>query len=376
MRYLILFLLLPFFTVAQELTESTNLDITLSWSQVPDGYTYPVYISIPNGTAPSEGYPVCIALHGNGGNGAQQVESMSQLLDCHIVIAPSGYANSWFICSEESNGPDIQMLESLIASIKSYSNVNADRIRLVGGSNGSALVNNFYIQNDDPSVDRVCGIVSQMNEPQFHDGDFHFPATGPNADEDFCGYNTSKDLLIGRKYLSICNDNDNLIPFEGGPSPIGLSFLPAEFSIFKVAQSQGYTGNQLPQGGEPIGNPLIFEYKYLDGDVVLLRGNAQHGTNSSQRDYLKEWLGDCDFNSNTVGTVEADIRWYPNPFSSILNIDLIGIRSTNFELINIDGKIVYSGLLVEGIQELDLNFLSNGVYILNFNEQSRLVVKQ
>lgn len=376
MRYLVLLLLIPFFTVAQELTESTNLDITLSWSQVPDGYTYPVYISVPDGTAPTEGYPVCITLHGNGGNGAQQVESMSQLLDCHIVIAPSGYANSWFICSEESNGPDMQMLESLIASIKSYSNVNANRIRLVGGSNGSALVNNFYIQNDDPSVDRVCGIVSQMNEPQFHNGDFHFPATGPNENEDFCGYNTPKDLQIGRKYLSICNDNDNLIPFEGGPSPIGLSFLPAEFSVFKVAQSQGYTGDQLPPGGEPIGNPLIFEYKYLDGDVVLLRGNAQHGTNSSQRNYLKEWLGDCDFSSNTVGVVEADIDLYPNPFSSVLNIDLIGISSTDFKLIGIDGKQVYKGVLVEGSQELDLHLLPNGVYVLHFSGLQRLIVKQ
>ena len=371
-----LLLLIPFLSNAQDLTEDTNLDVTLSWDQAPNGHTYPVFISIPDGTAPETGYPVCISLHGNGGTGAQEVQSMSNLLDCHIVLAPSGYANSWFICSEDSEGPDIQMLEALIANVKGFDNVDSDRIRLVGGSNGAGLVNNFYIQNDDPSIDRVCGVVSQLNEPQYHNDAFHFPSDNPNPNEDYCGYDTPKDLLMGRKYLSICNDNDFTIPFEGGPSNVGVSFLPAELAIFIIAQAQGYTGSQLPTGGEPIGNPLIFEYKYLDGDVVLLRGNAEHGTNSSQREYLKDWLGDCDFSSNAMSPVNVGIHWYPTPFSSVLNIDLIGISSTDFKLIDIDGKEVYKGVLVEGLQELDLHILPNGVYVLQFSGQQRLIVKQ
>jgi poly(3-hydroxybutyrate) depolymerase len=376
MRCLLLFLFLPLIAQAQDLTEDSVLDITLSWDQAPNGYVYSVEIFVPDDIPPEGGYPVCIALHGNGGNGVQMLESMSNLLDCHIVVAPSGYENSWSICDEDSKGPDVQMLEELIESLKVYDNVNSNRIRLVGSSNGSALVNNFYIQNDDPSVDRVCGIVSQMNEPQFHDEEFHYPASGPNPGADYCGYDTSKEILIGRKYLSICNDNDGLIPFEGGPSVVGVDFIPAEDAIFKIAEVQGFSGSQLAAGGSPIGNPLIFEYVYLDGDVVLLRGNANHGMNSSQREYLKDWLGDCDFSSNTEEKSRADIHWYPNPFTSVLSIDLINIPSTSFELIDIEGQVVYAGFLIEGLQEFDLNALAKGVYILKFNERSKLIVKQ
>lgn len=376
MRILLFFFLFPVCLYAQDLTDDTNLAVTLAWDQAPNGHFYPIFISVPDESAPADGYPVCIALHGNGGNGQQEVESMSNLLDCHIVVAPTGYANSWNICSEDSDGPDILMLEILIELIKSYDNVNSNKIRLVGGSNGAGLVNNFFIQNNDSSVDRVCGIVSQLNVPQFHDEKFHFPGSGSDPSLDYCGYDSPKDIFLGRKYLSICNDNDPTIPFQGGQSNVGVEFLPAVDAIFKIAQAKGYTGNQLPAEGSPIGNPLIFEYDYLNGDVVLLRGNAMHGANSSQREYLKEWLGDCDFSSNTTNSKEIDIAWYPNPFASTLNIDLVGIPSSNFELLDIDGQVVYSGVLKEGIQSIDLHFLTNGVYILKFKEGSKLILKQ
>jgi len=71
----LLFLLLcfPLFGVSQILTSTTNINITKSWYQEPGGYTYPMNIEVPTGTVPANGFPICIILHGNGGNGAGSI---------------------------------------------------------------------------------------------------------------------------------------------------------------------------------------------------------------------------------------------------------------------------------------------------------------
>ena len=95
---------------AQSLTQSTNLNITKSWYQQPNGYIYPVFLDIPTNPMPDDGYPVCILLHGNGGNGAQIINQFLNLLECHVLIAPTGYLNSWNLCTENSDAPDMEML--------------------------------------------------------------------------------------------------------------------------------------------------------------------------------------------------------------------------------------------------------------------------
>ena len=96
--------------------------------------------------------------------------------------------------------------------------------------------------------------------------------------------------MTHRKYLNISNDNDDVIPYLGGPSQVGMDFLNAQDAIYVIAQSQGYNGNKLPDQGTPLGNPIVFEYSYLSGDVVHIRGNANHGINPTQRDYVKNFL--------------------------------------------------------------------------------------
>ena len=69
-----------------------------------------------------------------------------------------------------------------------------------------------------------------------------------------------------------------------------MYFLNAQDAIYVIAQSQGCNGNILPDQGIPIGNPIVFEYSYLPGEVVHTRGNANHGINTTQRDKAKTFL--------------------------------------------------------------------------------------
>ena len=73
--------------------------------------------------------------------------------------------------------------------------------------------------------------------------------------------------MTNRKYLNISNDNDDVILYLEEASQVGMYFLNAQDALYIIVQSQGYNGNKLPGQGTPIGNPIVFEYSYLSGDV-------------------------------------------------------------------------------------------------------------
>lgn len=260
--------------------------LTQSWPQEPDGWNYPVAVSVPSGDAPAPGWPVCILLHGNGGNGFQMIGLGGNISTDHILVAPTGYLNSWNLCGENSEAPDVAMLADLLDQLSAFDNVDGDHIRMVGSSNGAGLVNQAFIELDHPGLDACVAIVSQMNEPQYHQGAFHRPSGATIGANAFCGYDEVTQPLQGRKYLSICNHNDSVVPYAGGPA-VGNFFLPAEVAIHVVALQQGHSGP--PVAGVPLGNDLT-AFEYLEGQVIHLRGASGHGASEAQLAFAAEFL--------------------------------------------------------------------------------------
>ena len=291
--------------LAESLTDGSEIEITKTWSQEPGGWTYPMSIRVPDGPVPDGGHPVCIVLHGNGGTGQGIIPPFSGILPCHALVAPSGYQSSWNICNEQSDAPDVEMIDELIERLQGFDNVDPDRIRVLGFSNGAALANRIFIENDDPGVDAVCAVVSQLTESQYHAEAFHRPSGATTPGASYCGYDTSKTPIAGRRYLSICNVNDGLIPYEGGKSAVGATFLNAQLATFLIAQNQGYDGAQLTGPGESLGEN-VFKYEYLEGRVVHLRGFAGHGMNGTQEDFIPSFLEDCDVSPECDADLDGD----------------------------------------------------------------------
>ncbi len=273
-----------------KLTSLTEIIIEKTWAQQPNGYVYPIDIKVPESIEPIEGFPICVLLHSNGSNGRRIINQFSSVLNDHILIAPTGYLNSWNICDERSNAPDLEMVDELVNTLSNYSNINLNKIRILGSSNGAGLANNIFIQNENPNIDIICAVVSHLNIPQYHDNNFYKYSTVTNPMSAFCGYEEITNPISSRKYLSISNINDPTIPYLGGNSKVGLDFLNAEDAIFYIAKNQGFTGEKLPPEGSALGNPIIFEYSYLSGDVVHIKGNAMHSINPSQLDYLRTFF--------------------------------------------------------------------------------------
>jgi poly(3-hydroxybutyrate) depolymerase len=375
MRILLyIFLCFPILGVSQNLESTTNINITKSWSQEPSGYSYPMNINVPAGIVPPNGFPVCILLHGNGGNGAGMMNEFMDILECHALVAPTGYLNSWNICAEDSDAPDIEMINDLVNILQAYSNINPNKIRIIGSSNGAGLANNIFIENNNTGIDIVCAIVSHLNEPQYHLGNFYKPSASTDPLSSFCGYDNLVNPLATRKYLSISNDNDPIIPYSGGTSVVGIDFLPAETAAYNIALNQGYTGSQLTSG-ITMGNPQITEYSYLSGDVVHIKGDAAHDANNTQLDYIKDYFLDCADVSNIDDYNLDKIKVYPNPTNSKITVTGASNQTIEYSIFNVFGQLVLSGSGTSDTLQINLSELDSQVYFLKINNKVIKIIK-
>lgn len=373
----LLYIFLFFSTLgfSQNLTSTTNINITKSWSQEPGGYNYPMNIRVPIGTAPPNGFPVCILLHGNGGNGGGMVNQFANVLECHALVAPTGYLNSWNICAENSDAPDIEMINDLVNLLQSYPNIDSNKIRIIGSSNGAGLANNIFIENSNTGIDIICAIVSHLNEPQYHLGNFYKPSALTDPLSSFCGYDNLVNPLTTRKYLSIGNDNDLVIPYAGGTSIVGVNFLPAETAAFYIAQNNGFTGSQLTSG-TTMGSPQVTEYSYLSGAVVHIKGDAGHSANATQIEYIKSYFSDCEVTLDINDYKPNKVKVYPNPTNSIITVTRFSDQANQYSVFNILGQQVLSGSITSKITHIDLSELVSNIYFLKINDQVIKIIRK
>jgi hypothetical protein len=388
MNKIILFIVLIFIPItgfSQVLTNFTNISITKTWAAQPSGYTYPINILVPQGAVPQGGFPVCILLHGNGSQNLGQLAGPSMLgplqfgsvLPCHILVAPTGFENSWNICSENSDAPDVEMIHDLVNNLQGYINVNPNKIRVLGVSNGAGLANRIFIENNDTAIDIVCAVVSQLNDFQYHLGSFYKPSGLTDANNLYCGYNDVASPLNTRKYLSISNVNDQTIPYQGGISNVGATFLPAETAAFNIATYKGYTGSILTSGAViGSGFTAIAEFSYLSGDVVHLKGNANHQANETQKAYITDYFSDCDAATEIEKNDLSQIEVYPNPTTNILKIQVNEVLlGKEYAVCDKLGRNLLFGKINSKISNIDVSELSQGFYFLIIGENFNQVVK-
>lgn len=243
---------------------NTTLSITQTWAQQPNGYKRTAAVLVP--TSGSGPYPVVIMLHGNGGN-SSFINSMGTTLNSAIRVAPNGYSTSWNVDNEVSKAPDVAFIRDLIALLKTYDNVDDEKVSIYGVSNGSGMTNRLLIELDGAAFKRAACVVSQMITKMHHDGSFWFNASGNNA------YDQVIVPANGRKVISISGTADAIVPYAGG-SGAGTTFMSCQESIFRFAQRMGETGSQLSDSAGIPGNgtngysaPFV-KYTYLAGQVV------------------------------------------------------------------------------------------------------------
>ena len=156
---------------------------------------------------------------------------------------------------------------------------------------------------------------------------------------------------------------------------VGLDFLHAEDAAYVIAQNQGFNGNIITGPGIPYSNPVVFEYSYLSGNVVHIRGNAQHSINTSQKEYIKSFFNDCSTTTNINDIETETVKVYPNPVSDILTIEMNHSEEELFEIYSLTGLLILRGQISSKNSSVVLSSINEGVYVLKIGNKFLKFVK-
>ena len=87
------------------------------------------------------------------------------------------------------------------------------------------------------------------------------------------------------------------------------------------------------------------------------------------------------YNGNTLSINEfglnKQIILYPNPTKNLLNIDLQNNQSDKdeFKIVDINGRIILNGNLINGLNQINIENLAKGLYIFNLGEINQKFIK-
>ena len=241
------------------LSDVYQLFHTQSWTQ-ETGYKRVAHIRYPETDAQS--HPVLILLHGAGSNAYSKIAQYIDLNN-YIIVALQGYNNKWNIQTEPTKADDLDYIENIINQLKTFSDVDASNISLLGSSNGAAMVNRAMIELPAGTFKNAITLASQLSTDQYRDDSFW-------GDDNNDGiYNKEYTLSQDLRVLSLHGTNDTTIPYDGGyVNFIKRTFIEARESNLILARALGYSGDLATSTTPFIEKPEIVKYEYLGGDAV------------------------------------------------------------------------------------------------------------
>jgi hypothetical protein len=149
-------------------------------------------------------------------------------------------------------------------------------------------------------------------------------------------------------------------------------------SSFKVRIKKGSTGNNYSVSDEIFLsnnyelNEVEFDInEYFDSyKLQLLCGNE---TGYYYFDSFDVTI--TDNNMSTEEIINDVIQVYPNPTTGLVNLNFKNISNLNFEIFSINGKLIKNYIDYRHNQ-VDFNYLDNGVYFIRFYINNKVVVKK
>lgn len=228
----------------------------------------PVIIQTPLVIDENYAYPIVIGLHGRGGSNSSWIQQLKYFTESgkFIGVYPQGHLKSWNLGQEPSKANDITFIDRIIDTLITYSNVNGDRIFVLGNSNGAGMANK--IGANSHRIKAIAPIASQLTV-----------SNGVRAD--------TKPISV----FQVHGDSDPLIPIDGG-SQFGHDFLSAQESA-KMWATQ-FECNNLPTI-EETEQTILSTYSNCEMDVFVKYLVVKGAGHNVSMDYPQLWAEIWEF---------------------------------------------------------------------------------
>lgn len=359
---------------------------TINYSISFGGGTRTALVYLPPNYHSTASFPLVFNLHGYTSNAQQQLiySQMNTVADAHdfIVVYPNGLNNSWnsgFTLPYQSGVDDVGFISALIDSLDEDYSINLNRVYACGMSNGG--YQSYRLACD--LSQRITAIAS---------------VTGLMSTITKLNCNPARTVPV----MQIHGTSDAIVPIGGSTGSEsaeatlnywkqqnGCANTPVVISVPNISTSDNSTAKKRVY--EPCNNGTdIWYYEIVNGGHtwpgamdITAYGNTNKDFNASEA--IWEFFSRFTLQGGTVSVEEmenyARILAYPNPLSGSFMIQNLGGKKGVLQVLDMQGRHVYSQSFGE-VDELKIDApWANGMYILNLNfgdssERLTIMVKQ
>lgn len=93
------------------------------------------------------------------------------------------------------------------------------------------------------------------------------------------------------------------------------------------------------------------------------------------RDFTYYMTISCSFTEIESHENILETKIYPNPFNQTFIMESENLIPTKYEITDLTGKIIYTGILKDKLTNVDLSNVANGIYLLRMNETTVKLLK-
>ena len=180
-------------------------------------------------------------------------------------------------------------------------------------------------------------------------------------------------------------------------SNIIVPSVPAGLNISYITDHYALNWNASTQGTYPIGGYRIYRatanngyWKYIGttsglsyNDYTVIPDTSYYYTISSFDNQTavsaSGYAVSIAVENKEISVTNNTIRVYPNPANNLITIDISEFAISNntvIELLNVNGELLKSQLMLKSKTQLDISALSSGIYILKVTDNKNVVVKK
>ena len=354
---------------------SGSITVSQTWAQQQSGYDRTAQVLVPDTTGTAlagKKIPILIVLHDTNETQGQGIAKVNWVND-RILIAPQGYGNEWNVGYQTSKANDVALIDSIIASLDGYDNVDTREIAIVGFGNGAQLALQYANYTQNASVKHIITYNGLLHEDQYLPAGptFYNYTLDPQNTDNSTIVNWSAVTPLSDKKVTMFNGKNELNYVYNGGTYQNQVLYSAVDTIYAMAQADSTidtketTGVQQPDSSELIsynsGNIRLFSYLDVANNFANYQNNirSQITTQIAVSSYINipvsTTLTGAEAQGKQSGTLTYEVP--VDAPDSLFYGDADGIPAGIITVAqpSLIGAGVFSSILNTG------NFLNNGV---------------
>lgn len=356
---------------------------TINGSLTHDGLDREYIMYVPASYTGDETVPLLFNFHGFTSNATQQMfyGNFQPIADREgfIIVHPEGTVfngSTHFNVGGFTAGStvdDVGFTEAMIDKFSAEMNIDAKRIYSTGMSNGGYMSFLLACQLSD-KIAAVASVTGAMSPETFNncDAQHQIPVLQIHGTIDptvpYNGAQWSKSIDEVIEYWVDFNNCDTVPVKMDIPNVNTFDGSTAERFVYANGDAGATTEHIKITGGQ---------HTWPGAFINFPGTNLDFNASNEVWEFFSRY--DIDGLRTSTGTddlrEEIALEIFPNPTNSSIYLKFESIQKINFQLLNLTGQPVLTGIANSDFHEVDIAHLPEGVYFLKIGEEVKKVLK-